>query len=598
MKTSKSKKRYKLRFDAIRSVFRRFTPHLRKRRRTILAAFACMIGATLVEVARPWPIKIVFDGILMPQDNPGQVINWLNGIASGESALLTMIIGAILLIAILGGLFGFGQSYLLASVGQKVVADIRAQLYAHVQRLSQSFHDERSTGDLLSRLTEDVRMMRDLLVSSAVFLIARSLVVILTVFIMALMDWKLTLVALAVLPLLALTTVKFGTKIKGAARRQRRKESKIAQVMAERISSIKVVQAYAREAHEDQQFAKQNNSSARAGLVATKLEANMDRVVQILLAFGTGLVVWYGVHRVRADALTPGDLLVFIAYLASLYKPVRRMASLTGRVSKATVCGERILAILNTEPDIADAPDAVEAPRFNGQIDIVDVDFAYLRGAPVLKQANLSIKPRETIAFMSESGSGKTTLGNLLLRFYDPQSGAILFDGQDIRSFTVTSLRNQIAVVLQESILFNSSIAENISYGKLDASSEQLEAAARLANAHDFIVQMPDGYDTIIGERGSTLSGGQRQRVAIARAIVRDAPILILDEPFAGLDAENEASVREALHNLLKDRTALIITHDMATACLADRIMTLRDGKMQELQADNTAPPSRKLLAQ
>ena len=597
MTQKKPARRYKFRPGAIHAIFKKFSPHLKAHRRTVIAACICMLGATLAEVARPWPIKILFDGLLIPQDNPGVMIEWLTGIVRSGDGLLAVIVGSILLIAVMSGLFGFGQSYLLASVGQKVVAAIRSQLYAHVQRLSQSFHDERSTGDLLSRLTEDVRMMRDLLVSSAVFLLARSLAVALTIAVMLLMDWKLTLIALVVLPLLAASAVRIGNQIKGAARRQRRKESKIAQVMAERISAIKVVQAYAREAYEDQEFNKQNNASAKAGLVATRLEANLDRVVQILLAFGTAMVVWYGVYRVRAGMLTPGDLLVFTAYLASLYKPIRKIASLTGRISKATVCGERILAILDTKPDIADAPDAIEAGRLTGHIEIVDVDFAYHPGCPVLTGANLTIEPGEAIAFMSESGSGKTTLANLLLRFYDPQAGSIRIGGTDIREFTVASLRNQIAVVLQESILFNSSISENISYGKLDATPDQILAAARLANAHGFISAMTDGYDTIVGERGATLSGGQRQRIAIARAIVRDAPILILDEPLSGLDTQNETEVRQAMRSLMADRTAIIITHDTETALMADRIMTLQDGRLIEMTHETAPRPREQLRA-
>ncbi len=572
------------RLGTLRRLFRRFAPHLRSHRRTLAVAALCVVGVTAMELLRPWPLKIVFDAILLPQEHPDAVIAWLTRMLPGTDALLAAVALSILAIAVLLGLFGFGQAYLLAAAGQKVVASIRAELFGHIQRLSHSFHDENSTGDLLLRLNGDVHLMRDLLVTSSIFIASRALLIVGTVAVMALLDWRLTLVALCILPVLALAVSRFGNEIKGASRRQRRKEGKISQVMTERISAITLVQAFAREAHEDERFARHNSSSAKAGVRATRLEAHLDRLVQVILAFGTTAVVWYGVVRVEAGAITPGDLLVFTAYLAGLYKPVRRLASLTGRVVKATVCGERILAILELEPEIRDAPHAREAPALQGRVELDTVTFGYRAQHPVLRGASLTIEPGETVALMGPSGSGKSTVASLLLRFYDPQGGAVRVDGTDIRDYTLGSLRAQIAIVLQESVLFNASIAENIAYGRLDASMDDIVAAARQANAHEFIERLPDGYDTVVGERGATLSGGQRQRIAIARAIVRDAPIVILDEPMSALDAASEDAVRSALARLVRERTCLLITHDASAAAGADRVLVVRDGALVEIE--------------
>ena len=584
--SSKREPRYKLKPASLRAIYKRFRHHLRAHSATAILAGLCMIGATAMELLKPWPLKFMFDGLLIPQQAADTIVSRAVEMAGTPDMLLAASVAGMLLIAVLAGLFGFGQSYLLASIGQKVVAAIRQELYSHVQRLSLSFHLNQSSGDLLARLTEDVRMMRDLLVNSGVFLAARSLIVAGTIAVMALMDWRLTLVALAVMPVLLLISMRFSSAIKGAARRQRRKESKITHVMNESLGAIRVVQAYAREAHEDARFAKQNAASAKAGLVATKLEANLDRIVQVMLAAGLAAVVWYGVIRIRAGAITPGDLLVFTAYLTTLYKPIRKSAALTGRIAKATVCGERILALLDTAPEIADKPDAKPAPAFTGEVRLEDVTFGYGDGSPVLDSANLTIRAGETVALVSPSGTGKTTLANLVLRFYDPGKGRVSIDGTDVRDVTLESLRDQISVVLQDSILFADSIRNNIAYGRPDASEEDIIEAAKAANADAFIRSLPEGYDTVVGERGATLSGGQRQRIAIARAMVRNAPILIVDEPMTGLDGANEQAVREAFAKVMKGRTSIIISHDLSTASLADRALQIRDGKIVEVELD------------
>jgi ABC-type multidrug transport system fused ATPase/permease subunit len=576
---------------ALRRLFRRMRPHLMPFRSTLVVAALAMLGATAMEIVRPWPIKIIFDGLLIPQDQPDRITAAALEAAGGGDWLLAVTSLAILAIAVVGGLLAFAQSFLIASVGQKVVAAIRLDLYRHIQRLSHSFHDQASTGDILSRLTGDVRMMRDLLINAVVYFCARVLVIGGTLLVMALMDWRLTLAAIAVLPALFWTTARFGRQIKGAARKQRRKEGQIAMVMSEGVSAITVVKGFAREAYEEARFAAQNNSSLRAGVVATRLEAHMDRVVQMLLALGACIVIWYGVTRVRAGALSPGDLLVFSAYLSALYKPVRKLAAMTGRVAKATASGERLLEIFDLIPDVREAPDAVVAPRFQGAVMFDAVDFTYSGGTPVLRGASLRIAPGETVALTGQSGVGKSTAARLLLRFYDPTGGRVMIDGQDIRDFTLDSLRDQVAVVLQESQLFATTIRQNIAYGRLDASFDDVREAAQEAGADAFISSLPDGYDTVVGERGATLSGGQRQRIAIARAILRDAAILILDEPLTGLDQQTAASVAAALSRAAVGRTTLLITHDDATLALADRVVRIAEGGFSECEPNGHRIP-------
>lgn len=576
----------------LRKLFRRMGPHLRPHRRTLLIAVLAMLGASVMEVLRPWPLKIIFDGLLIPGEKPDAITGWALETFGADNGLLAAASLAILMIAVIGGIFAFFQSFLIAATGQKVVAEIRLGLYCHIQRLSHSFHDQSSAGDLLARLTGDVRMMRDLLINTTIYFSARILVIVGTVTVMALMDWRLTLCAVVILPLLAIVSRRFGEEIKGAARRQRRKEGKIAMVMGENISAISIVQGFAREAHEEARFAKQNNSSAQAGLQATRLEAHMDRLVHVILASGTCLVVWYGVTRVQAGAITPGDLLVFTAYLAALYKPVRRLAAMTGRIAKATASGERLLEILELEPEVQEKPDATHAPAFNGVVRFEDLSFRYPAGGQVLEKANLQIQPGECLALVGKSGAGKSTVGRLLLRFYDPTEGRITIDGHDLRDLTLASLREQISVVLQDSILFATTIRANIAYGRLDATDAEIYEAAKAAGAHGFIQELPDGYDTVIGERGATLSGGQRQRVAIARAILRDAPILILDEPLTGLDAATAGQVSEALGVAAKGRTTLLIAHDDVSLSIADRVVEIRDHQL--LKEPRLAPRERR----
>jgi ATP-binding cassette, subfamily B, bacterial len=583
--------KYRVRPSPIWRLCQRFRGHLRPHYVSLAVAAACMTGVATLEVLQPWPLKVIFDAVLIPQEHPGAVATAMKNSLGDGDLLLAGSALSILAIAALGGFLAYGQAYLVSSVGQKLVAAIRFDLYSHLQRLSLTLHEASGTGDVLARITGDVRMLRQLLVSSLVYSVSRGLVLIGALTVMALMDWRLTLAAVSVAPLLAVVSARVGTEFKGAPRCPRNKESKFAHLMGGSIAAIKGVQAYARAGFDNERFDRHSDASSKTELAASRLGGHSDRLLKVVLALGTCAVMWYGVMRVRAGALTPGDLIVFTAYLPGLYWPIRKLAARTAHISKATVCGERILAIFDTEPEIKDRPEAVDAPRLTGRIELDNVHFAYVPGLDVLKGAKLTIWSGETVAFFSESGSGKTTIAHLLLRFYDPQSGYVKIDGRDIRDYKLASLREQISLLPHESILFNTAIRENIAYGKLDASEQEIVAAATAANAHDFIVGLPDGYDTVIGERGAAaLSAGQRQHIAIARAMIRDAPIVILDEPIVGL--ADERTLRQALQRLAAARTCILITRDPATAQLADRVVTIRNGRLQVIWHNSPETPS------
>ncbi len=562
---------------ALWRLFRRMGPHARPHRRKLILGALAMLVVALTEIIGPWPMKVVFDGLLIPQAQPDAVMERMLAWFGAGNGLLAVAALTILAVAVIGGAMAYVQATLIAAVGQKVVADIRLDIYRHVQRLSHSFHDTASSADIISRLTGDVRMMRDLLIDAAVFFAARTVVMVGTVAIMLVMDWRLTLAALTVLPGLVWVTQAYGERIKDAARRQRRKEGKIAMVMTEGISAISVVKGFAREAYEEERFSRQNTSSAEAGVQSTRMAAQMDRLVQVMLAVGTCIVMWYGVMRVRGGAVSPGDLLVFTAYLSTLYKPIRKMSAMTARIGKATASGERLLEILDIEPDVTDPPGATEEHIVLGRVTLEGVTFSYPGGTPVLENATLHLRPGETVALVGPSGAGKSSVAKLMMRFYDPQEGRVTVDGHDLRDFTINSLRDQIAVVLQEAVLFATSLRDNIAYGRLDATEEQILAASVAAGADTFIRRLPDGYNTMVGERGETLSGGQRQRIAIARALLRDAPILILDEPLTGLDARTARDLIGALKIVANGRTTLLVAHDALSLTLADRVVQLQD---------------------
>ena len=563
-------------------MLRHFHKHLQAEWKLLLTALMASLGAVLMQIAQPWPIKIAFDYILLDRTREGLVAGALGIFKDNRITEAAGVCVVLVLITFLKSQFEYTSQLSTSRAGQKVVSAIRSQLYNHIQKLSQSFHDHSRSGDLLMRLTGDIVMLREMLIVSVLQGFSNVLVLTGMIAIMLYKDALMTLCALVVVPALFVISFKMSGKIKEASKRQRKKEGKVASLAHETIVGIKDVQAFAREKYENKRFAKHNRGSLKAGLRATRLEAGMSRAVQMVLSGGTALVLLVGIKRVLDNAVSPGDLLVFISYMRGMYRPIGKIAHLTRRFAKTLACGERVAEILETEPRVKDGVDAVEAPPFKGKIEFKDVTFAFNNKVPALKKVSFMVDPGETVALVGPSGGGKSTIVNLLLRFYEPDQGSIHIDERDIKKYRLISLRNQISSVLQESILFGMSVRDNIGFGKPKAEMPAIIKAAKKANALKFIQELPLGFDTILGERGVTLSGGEKRRIAIARAILKKSPVLILDEPTVGIDAVSEAEVIDALTKLAGQRTILIISHNYSTIIKADKIFYVEKGRIIE----------------
>ncbi len=558
----------------------RFRKELMEHWPKLLGALFAALGYTAMRLAEPWPLKFVFDNVLLnqPLETPIGFVNDFLG--NDRMRILMLAVGSVLLFALLRGVFYYAQSVLTARTGQEVVTTIRGKLFSHVQRLSLRFHNNASTGDLLTRFTGDVNNLRQLLASSLLSLISESIILIGFVTIMFIMNWQLALLALVTMPTIVVLLVFYSGRIRTAARRQRQREGQLASRLHETLSSMHIVQAFTREAEEERRLGKLNNRSLKAGVRATRLEGQLNQGVEIAVAVGMALTIWVGANQVIDGRLSPGELLVFVNYMQSFFRPMRRLSRVAERASKASSCVDRITEVLDQEPEIVDGD--VNAGRLRGDVRFENVSFGYLPDTLALKGIDFEVRQNETIALVGPSGAGKSSIVSLVPRLYDVTGGRITIDGRDIRDFTLQSLRENISIVPQDGSLFSGTIRDNIAYGSLEATDEQIESAARDAYIHDFIMSQPDGYDTIISERGVSLSGGQRQRIAIARAIVRDAPIVILDEPTTGLDAASEQWVIKALGRLFEGRTAIVIAHNLDTIRNVDEILVIQEGRIIE----------------
>ena len=556
-----------------------FWPDIRPQYGLLLVSAIALIADVGLRVLEPWPLKFVFDYVLLR----GERLNTVPLIANLEPiTLLTFSAVAVLIITGLRALAAYGSTVGLAIVGSRVMAKVRNRLYCHLQNLSLAYHTKARSGDLIIRVSSDASRLQEIMITAALPLVVSILSLFGMIGVMFWMNRSLTLLSLITLPFFWLVTNRLSQRIKDSSLKQRQQEGAVAATAAESIAAIKLVKALSLQDAFARVFAQQNQSSLKESVKTQRLAAHLERTVDGVIAMGTAIILWYGSWLALRDALTPGDVLVFLTYLKNAFKPVQNLAKYTGRLAKAAASGERILDVLNQKPDISDSPEAFPAPIFRGAVRFDRVHFAYNSGRVLLEDINLNIQSGQQVAIVGTSGGGKSTLVSLLLRLYDPTSGRVMIDGRDIREYTLASFRSQISVVLQDSLLFAASIKENIAYGIAGVSDAEIEEAARLAHAHAFIQALPQGYDTLVGERGSTLSGGQRQRIAIARAAIRQAPILILDEPTTGLDKESEKAVIDALQRLSANRTTFLITHDLDFATRADMIIYLENGRIAE----------------
>ena len=550
---------------------------------TLGLGLIAVAGESIADLLDPWPLKIVLDNVLHSKNSD----SWLNRFIAHHAgtsplAILKLACFAVLGIAILDAVCTYAEKYLTTSVAQWVTYDLRRALYSHLQRLSLAYHDNKRTGDLISTVTSDIDAIQSFISSGLLGVLINLMTLVGMVTVMFYLNWRFTLIALSVAPVLFTIIFTYTRRIKAASRAVRKKEGEIVSVIEEVLGSIRVVKAFAREDYELRRLDEQSLEGVEIALRARSLKAKLAPIVQIIVAVGTFLVLWFGARMVMNGGLSAGSLVVFILYLGKMYKPMQELSKMTDTYSKALVGYERIQDVLTTEREVKDRPKALVAPRFKGKIEFDDVSFSYTPDSPILQGLSLSIEPGQVAAFVGPTGAGKTTIISLIPRFYDPTSGVIKIDGIDVRQFRQRSLRQQISFVLQETVLFHAPVWQNIAYGKPEATRSEILRAAELANASEFIERMPEGYDTIVGERGMTLSGGQRQRIAIARAIIRNTPILVLDEPTSGLDSSAEKIVVEALERLMKGKTVITIAHRLSTIRSADVIFVIKDGRLAE----------------
>ena len=562
-------------------LLRRFWPNLRKQWKLLIISVIALVAEVGLRLLEPWPLKFVFDYVLISGADDRRLA--LPLIQTLDPAVL-LTLSAVGLVTITGlrAFASYWRTVSVALVSSRVTAEGRNQLYRHIQCLSLSYHTKAKSGDLIVRVSSDINRLQSVMLTAIMPLLVSLLNLVSMVGVMIWLNRELTLLAMVTLPVFWLEASRLSQRIRQSAKQQRQRIGEVAATAAEGIGAIKVVQALSLQESFAQVFSRQNQKSLNKGVQTKRLAAHLQRTVDVVAAIGTALVLWYGSRLVLRGVLSAGDVLVFLTYLKSAFRPVQNFAKYTGRLAQAAASGDRVLDVLDETPDVRDLPGAASAPTFQGAVSLERVSFAYESGHTLLQDIQLEVRPGQQVALVGASGSGKSTLVSLLLRLYDPIAGQVMIDGRDIREYTLASLRSQISVVLQDSLLFASTVWENIAYGVPDATRQDIQAAARLANAHTFIEAFPQGYDTILGERGATLSGGQRQRIAIARAAIRNTPILILDEPTTGLDKQNEHMVMTALEHLAQNRTTFLITHNLHMATDADVILYLEDGQVLE----------------
>ena len=530
-----------------------------------LAALICTGIASGCTAYLPWVIKDMVDQVLRDKD----------------TSMLNYIVISIV-VFIIRGVSYYGQSYLMNYVGQRVIIDIRRDVFEKLQRLSMSFYDKHKTGTIMSYVTNDVNALQSAMVENVVEMFTESVILIVSIAMMLYLDWKLFLVTFATFPVVLFFIDSFGKRIRKSGSRIQEAAADITSVLQEVASSPRVIKSFVREGYEVERFDKENMNNFRANMKYAQLSSTLTPTIEFVAAVGVSIILWYGGNSVINGSITAGSLVAFLTYAVNISNPIKRLSRVIGNIQKALAAAQRVFDVLDLPEAIKNAPDAKALPKVKGDVRFNDVSFAYNENEEVLSHVSFEVKPGEMIAFVGPSGAGKSTVASLLPRFYDATNGSITIDGQDIRKVTLDSLREQVGIVPQETVLFNGSVYDNILYGRLDATREEVEAAAKAANAHDFIMQLPNGYETMLGDRGMNISGGQRQRISIARAILKNPQILILDEATSALDTESERVVQEALDRLMVGRTSFVIAHRLSTIKNADKIMVLEKGQLIE----------------
>lgn len=556
--------------------------NLRAHRANLAMASLALLGVIAMDLLAPWPLKIILDHVLLQRPLP-ESLSWLQGLLErGTWPALVACTSAIAAIALLGGSLSYLQLFNTAKVGHGITYRLRERLFDHLQRLSLAYHQHSRSGELLTKVASDTNLLRDMFAEWALSFVAHALTVIAMLSVMFWVNWQLALVVATTLPPLLLVLHALNQRVKSTARDQRKHEGRMASRLNEVLSSIAIVQAFGRGEHEAARFRADIEGNYEAGIRNARNTAAITKAIAVVSALGTAITVLVGAQQVLKGRLTPGELLIFIAYVGSLYKPVRDLGRLSAKFSRAAISAQRVSEILDAKPETPDAPNAMALEQPAGEIVFEAVSFQYPGGRLILDNVSLRLSAGQRVALVGPSGAGKSTLLSLLLRLYEPTKGRILIDGIDIRRYQRDSLRRAIGIVLQENVLFAVSVRENIAYGALEADDAAVEQAARNARAHEFIVDLPQGYDTNIGERGALLSGGQRQRLCLARALVKRPSILVMDEPTSSIDAASARLVNEAVARVHRGRTLLVISHEYHDMASYDRIIVLQNGRVVE----------------
>ncbi len=546
--------------------YKRLLSYLWPYKKLLILSVVFMLFVALSNLVVPWIIKDVIDQVLEQKD----------------LRMLYLVIVAILVTFFIRALTTFGHRYLMGYIGQAVIMDIRNVLYHHLQVLSISYYDRRRTGDIMSNLTNDIAALQTAIVVDFISLVQESAIFIGSFASMIYLQWKLTVLCLIIVPLVSYVIKFFGRKLHTSGRVVQECLADVTSMLQETIQGVRIVRSFNRGSYEEKRFEKINRSSFSATVRSIRQQSQMTPFVEFLAAIAVCAIIWYGGVSVIDGVMTTGELIAFLIYAINLANPTRRVAESVGNIQKSLAAADRVFAILDEQPEVQDKPDAKQLIIKKGRVEAKNVSFSYEKENPVLVDLNFIAEPGQTIALVGPSGSGKTTVANLLPRFYDVNAGAICIDGMDIRDVTVGSLRENIGLVPQDTLLFNTTIKENVLYGRLDATDEEVWAAIKAANAENFIRELPHGIDTKVGDRGLVLSGGQRQRIAIARAILKDPAILILDEATSALDTESEKIVQDALDKLMVGRTSFVIAHRLSTVKNADQILVLNKGRIEE----------------